>query len=90
MDILDLSNAPDDNLERMIWLSGVEKKVSSELQAERERLVFEIRLQEQLPALLEMALYPPTTLLRWCRAENERRGRPIRWGDRLDRKSGHN
>lgn len=85
--ILDLRRAPTDPYERMVWLSGVEEAVAAELDAERQRLAYEIRLTDGLDSLFALRLYPKTVILRWTRRENERRGRMTRWGDGLDSKS---
>lgn len=87
MSILDLSEAPEDPLDRLIWLSGVERAVAHELEDERMRLTFEVRLQSRFEALIGLGLYSKNRLLAWCRAENNRRGRPVRWSDGLDRRS---
>lgn len=85
--ILDLHRAPTDPYERMIWLSGVEAAVEHELEAERQRLAYEIRLNGGFDNLLALDLYPRTVLLRWTRRENRRRGNMVRWSDGLDAKS---
>lgn len=85
--ILDLRRAPTDPYERMVWLTGVEAAVARELEAERQRLAYEIRLSGGMETLLSLGLYPRTRILRWTRAENRRRGGNLRWGDGLDAKS---
>lgn len=85
--ILDLQAAPTDPIERLVWLTGVEAKVATELEAERMRLAYEVRLERGFGALLDLGLYSKTRLLRWCRAENRRRGTSMRWGDGVDAKS---
>lgn len=86
-DLLDLSTAPEDPLERLIWMSGVREKVEAELEAACAHAAFEVRLRDGLEALLATGLFSRTRILRWCRAENRRRGNTVRWGDGLDPKS---
>jgi hypothetical protein len=79
--ILDLSSAPADSLERLLWLSGVAEEARRELDAEWQRTYFEARLEQRLAAALSFRLHPIRKVLAWTRAENETRGRAIRWGD---------
>lgn len=85
--ILDLHDAPEDPLERLVWLTGVEKRVAAELEAERQRVTFEIRLAGGLENLIGLGLYSRTRILKWARAENRRRGMSVRWNDNADPKS---
>lgn len=79
--ILNLSPAPEDPIERLLWLSGVNAAVRRELDAEFQRTYFEARFSQRLEPALHLGLHPVKKVLAWTRAENESRGRAIRWGD---------
>lgn len=79
--ILDLSEAPEDNLERLLWLSGVAEEAKRELEAEFQRVYFETRLERRIDAAIGFGLHPVKRIIAWTRAENEARGRMVRWGD---------
>lgn len=79
--LLNLDEAPEDTLERLLWLSGVHDQVKAELDAEYQRLYFEARLEHRLDAALGLHLHGTQRVLAWTRAENESRGRTVRWGD---------
>lgn len=81
--LLNLDDAPRDHLERLLWLSGVERRVRTELEAEYQRVYFETRVEGRLPAALALKLHSSKKALAWTRAENEARGRLVRWGDDL-------
>ncbi|HEY5420231.1 MAG TPA: hypothetical protein VIL10_05810 [Marmoricola sp.] len=79
--ILNLDEAPDDPIARLLWLSGVAEQAKKELDAEFQRVYFEARLEQLLPTALSLGLHPTKRVLAWTRAENEARGRAVRWGD---------
>jgi len=79
--ILNLAEAPSDTLERLLWLSGVAEEAKRELDAEFQRTYFDARLEQRFAAALGLSLHPRRKILAWTRAENEARGRGIRWGD---------
>lgn len=79
--ILNLSEAPTDNIERLLWLSGVAEEAKRELDAEFQRTYFEVRLERRLDAALELGLHPTARVMAYTRAENEARGRTVRWQD---------
>lgn len=79
--ILNLADAPSDSLERLLWLSGVAEEAKRELDSEFQETYFNARLERRLDAALELSLHRPRRVLAWTRAENERRGRSVRWGD---------
>lgn len=79
--LLNLDQAPSDTLERLLWLSGVAEEAKAELDREFAEAYFNARLERRLDAALELGLHRPKRVLAWTRAENERRGRSVRWGD---------
>ena len=82
--ILNLAGAPRDPLERIMWLSGVNDAVKRELDEAFGRAYYEARLKGQLDAAVNVGPHARKRVLAFTRAENERRGRTIRWGDRAD------
>lgn len=81
--ILNLADAPADPLERLLWLSGVREEAARELDAEFQRAYFNARVEQRITAAIGLHLHPAKKVLAWTRAENESRGRSIRWGDGL-------
>jgi len=79
--ILDLSEAPEDTLERLLWLSGVAEEAKAELRAEYRRVYFQARLEQRIDAAIDLRLHSASHILRMTRQENESRGRAVRWGD---------
>lgn len=79
--ILNLDQAPEDSIERLMWLSGVEAAVKTALDKEFQSAYFYARFSQRLDAALSLHLHPEKRVLAWTRAENEARGRAIRWGD---------
>jgi hypothetical protein len=81
---VDFSEAPEEPIKRLLWLSGVKEAVADQLEAEYRRAYFNARLTGQLPAALDLRLHARKRVLAYTRAENERRGRTVaRWGDGL-------
>ena len=72
---------PEDPVERLMYLSGVMRAVRSELDSEYQRAYFEARTRGQFDAALGLRLHSEKRALAWTRAENEARGRMMRWGD---------
>lgn len=85
--ILNLKDAPDDPVERIAWLAGVRKAVEAELDAEYQAAYYRARLQGQFLAALAVGGHGRERALGWTRRENRARGRMLRWGDGLDRRS---
>jgi len=80
--ILDLTDMPDDAIERLLWLGGVEEQVTAELEPEWQDAYFDARLQGRLDQAEALALHSHKRVMAYTRAGNERRGRLIRWGDK--------
>lgn len=79
--LLDLSDAPEDPIERLIWLSGVMTQVKRELEPEYRLAYFWSRFTGRFDEALGLNLHSKKKALAFTRAENESRGRMIRWGD---------
>lgn len=80
---VNFSKAPKDPIERLIWLSAAREVLDGELETEWRKAYFEARLSGRVNAALELHLHSKKRVLAFTRAENERRGRPLRWGDGL-------
>lgn len=79
--ILDLSEAPDDPIERLMWLSGVAEQVKAELDAEWQQAYFWARFSGRMDAALALGLHSKKRAMQYTRTENEARARMIRWND---------
>lgn len=81
MGILNLDSAPDEPLERLAWLGGVREQVAAEMEHEWRRAYFTLRLEGRLDQAASLLLHSHKKIMAFTRAENEARGRLIRWGD---------
>lgn len=79
--ILDLSDAPDEPLHRLMYLSGVVDRVRAELDEEYRTVYFTLRMEGRLDDAFDFGAHSPTRILAFTRQENEARGRLVRWGD---------
>lgn len=84
MTILNLTDAPTDPVERIMWLSGVKEKALAELDTEFATAYFNARLERRLDSAIDAGPYARKRVLAMTRHENARRGRPVRWGDGAD------
>lgn len=82
--MLDLSHAPKDPVERVIWLDGVMEVVRAELDEAYAEAFFQARLERRLEAAVAAGRTPMKTALRLTRRLNNRQQRMIRWNDGLD------
>jgi hypothetical protein len=80
---IDFSEAPRDPLERLLWLSGARAAFDAAVTAEWSKAYFDARLQGRFDAALDFRLHSRKRAVAFTRAENERRGRAMRWGDGL-------
>lgn len=79
---LDLSSAPSDPIERLVWLSGLDQAVRKEINAAWQETYFEARLKGMFDTALNLNLHPRKKALAWTRHENEALGRAVsRWND---------
>lgn len=78
---IDFSDAPKDPIERLVWLSGAQQKFDSEVRSQWQRAYFEARLTSRLATALGLRLHSRKRVLSFTRAENERTGRQVHWGD---------
>lgn len=82
--ILNLDEAPDDPIERIMWLTGVHEQAERELSAAFASAYFDARFQGELEAAVAAGPHARKRVLAFTRAENQRRGRAVRWGDGAD------
>lgn len=78
--ILNLDGAPEDPIERLIWLGGVAEQVQRELDPQWRQAYFWARFTGRLPEAMALGLHSRKRVMAWTRAENEQRGRMVRWG----------
>lgn len=80
--ILNLDSAPENPVERILYLDGVMAAVRTELDAALQQAYYDARLQGMFAAALDLKLHPKKKALAWTRHQNEANGRSIwRWGD---------
>lgn len=84
MRILNLDAAPTDPIERIMWLTGVKEKALAELDEAFRVAYYKARLERRFDAAIAAGPYAKKRALAMTRAENNRRGRAIRWNDGLD------
>jgi hypothetical protein len=78
---LDFTGAPEDAIERLIWLSGVKEAVNEQLDEAYQEAYFWARFTGRLDAALQLGIHSRKRIMAFTRARNERAGRMIRWGD---------
>lgn len=78
---VDFSAAPHDPIERLVFLSGAKEAFDAQVETEWRRAYYEARLTGRFKAALELNLHSRKRALAFTRAENERRGRGLHWGD---------
>jgi hypothetical protein len=76
-----LDGAPLDVLERLLWLAKRRQDVTAAFDDAFRATYFQARLEGLLDPALELGLHSRKTVMRMTRAENEARGRAVRWGD---------
>lgn len=79
--LLNLDGAPEDPLQRLIYLGGVLDRVRSELDQEWQKAYYDARIQGMFDRALDLRLHSRKRAIAWTRHENNARGRAIRWGD---------
>jgi hypothetical protein len=78
---LDFSEAPHDPIERLLWLSGAKDAFDAQVTTLWQQTYYEARLSGRFGAALDLHLHSRKRALAFTRAENERRGRAMHWGD---------
>lgn len=78
---IDFTEAPEDPIERLMWLSGARASFEAQVNAQWQRAYFEARQQGRFDSALDLGYHSEKRALAWTRAENEARGRMMRWGD---------
>lgn len=82
MNYIDFSEAPDNPVERLVWLSGLDQALRKEINAAWQNAYFDARQQGMLGKAIDLGLHARKRILAWTRHENEARGRVItRWRD---------
>jgi hypothetical protein len=82
MPLLDLSDAPEHPLERLLWLTGVMTQAKTELNAEFQSAYFTARCEGMLKPAVDLSIHSRKQILAFTRHENERLGRQVRrWDD---------
>lgn len=82
--VLDLSTAPSDPIERIIWLDGVHDAVREELEMEYQDAYFRARITRRFDDALRVGRMSRKRALALTRRQNEQTGRTIRWNDGVD------
>lgn len=82
--LLNLTEAPKDPIERLMYLTGVKERATQELEDELAKAYFDARLSGRFEAAVLAGPYAKKRVLALTRHENERRGRTVRWNDGLD------
>jgi hypothetical protein len=80
--ILNLDDAPNDAIERLVYLNGVLEQVQKELGPMWQRAYFDARFTGRLDEADGLGYHSHKRIMQFTRAENEQRGRQVRWGDR--------
>jgi len=80
--ILNLDDAPTDALQRLVWLNGVLEQVYRELDPAWQTAYFDARFTGRLDQAEQLGFHSHKRIMAYTRAENEKRGRQIRWGDK--------
>lgn len=80
--ILNLKSAPDDPVERLVWLGGVQEQVDRELDAAFTEAYFWSRFTGRLETAIDLGIHSRKRIMAYTRHGNEAAGRMIRWGDR--------
>lgn len=83
--IIDFSFAPQDPIERLVWLSGAQEAFDTQVNAMWQAAYFEVRQTGRLQTAFDLAYHSHKRILAMTRAENERRGRQWKWNDGLSR-----
>lgn len=79
--ILNLESAPDDPIERLVWLGGVKEAVEREMDEQWVQAYFWARFTGRLDAALDLGLHSRKRVMAYTRRGNEHAGRMVRWGD---------
>ena len=78
---IDFTDAPQDPIERLVWLDGAKQVFDQQVQMQWQRAYFEARQTGRLEAALTPHLHSRKRIMAYTRAENERTGRQWRWND---------
>lgn len=81
--LLRLNSAPDDPIERLVWLGGVKEEVERELDDLFADAYFWARLNGTMHTALDLRLHSRKKAFAYTRKGNEMRGRTVKWNDGL-------
>lgn len=76
-----LTDPPQDPIERLIWLSGAQEAFDNQIEPMWRVAYYEARRSGRLDAALALRFHAQKKVVAYTRAENERTGRMLRWGD---------
>lgn len=80
--LIDMSEAPENPVERLVWLDGIDQVLRREVNRAWQEAYFRARLEGVFDRALDLHLHTPRRAVAWTRHENEARGRVItRWND---------
>lgn len=82
--ILDLSRAPKDPVERIVYLDTVLAKAREEVEDALAQAYFEARLEGRMATAVVYGVSSMKRALMFTRRVNQQRGRAVRWNDGLD------
>jgi hypothetical protein len=85
--LLILTDAPEDSIERIMWLSGALDAAKREIETAFAEAYFTARLEGRFDSAVSAGPYARSSALRLTRQWNNRTGRMVRWGDGLDASS---
>lgn len=74
-----LDQGPEDYVERVRWLSKIRAQILSAIEAEFQVTYFDARRNGQLEDVIAVAPHTVNQVYAFTRAENEARGRGVRW-----------
>lgn len=78
---IDFDDAPDDPIERLVYLSGALEAFNKELSSQWQTAYYKARQTGRIESAFALHLHSRKRVLAFTRAENEARGRTWRWGD---------
>lgn len=82
--VLNLDEAPEDPIERIIWLDGVQEAINAELECALDEAYFNARMQERFESAVAVGKASLKKALAHTRHHNSRTGSSVRWRDGLD------
>jgi hypothetical protein len=82
MSLIDFSSAPEDPIERLMWLSGIDQALRKEVDQAWAEAYFDARVKGLFAEALSLHLHSKKKALAWTRHVNNERDRVVwRWRD---------